>query len=111
MAFRHTQVVIADLPGLQLGLATPGAIVLDVNAAGYGWHVEASPQIREPAASRMDLLTAVLHELGHVAGLADQYGGQHSADVMSGWLRPGTRRMPTLADLDAVFGDGDWSAE
>jgi hypothetical protein len=30
---------------------------------------------------------------------------------MSGWLRPGTRRLPTLADLDAVFGDSDWLAD
>ena len=58
----------------------------------------------------MDLLTAVLHELGHVAGLADHYDDLDSADVMSGWLRPGTRRLPTLSDLDAVFGDSDWLA-
>ncbi len=110
-AFRDVQVVIADLPGLQLGMATSSAIVLDVNAAGYGWSVEIDPQDRETAASRMDLLTAVLHELGHVAGLADDYGAVDSADVMSGWLLPGVRRLPTLADVDAVFGDSDWIAD
>jgi hypothetical protein len=107
-AFRHVQVAVADLPGLQLGLAGSGAIVLDVNAAGYGWYFEAAQENREAAASRMDLLTAVLHELGHVAGLADEYGDPDSGDMMSGWLLPGTRRLPTLADVDAVFGDGDW---
>ncbi len=110
-AFRDVQVVIADLPGLQLGMATSSAIVLDVNAAGYGWSVEIDPQDRETAASRMDLLTAVLHELGHVAGLADDYGAVDSADVMSGWLLPGTRRLPTLADLDGAFADGTWIAD
>jgi hypothetical protein len=108
VAFRDVQVTIADLPGLQLGLATSNAITLDANAAGYGWYVEIGPQDREAAASRMDLLTAVMHELGHVAGLADDYGAVDSADVMSGWLLPGTRRLPNLADMDAAFADGDW---
>ena len=43
----------------------------------------------------MDLLTAVLHELGHVAGLADQYGepGQRGRDV-----RLAAARHPPVAD-------------
>jgi len=66
-------VTIADLPGSQLGLATADSITLDVNAAGYGWYAAAAPQTDDDGAVRMDLLTAVLHELGHVAGLADEY--------------------------------------
>jgi hypothetical protein len=120
------QVTIADLPGLQIGLATSGAIILDANAAGYGWYVDDTPlndfEFVDTANSgarpstldsrlQMDLLTAVMHELGHVAGLADDYGAVDSADVMSGWLLPGTRRLPTLADVDLVFGDSDWIAD
>jgi hypothetical protein len=125
-AFRDMQVAIADLPGLQLGMATSGSIILDVNAAGYGWYADANPledfEFVDTANSgcrpstldsrlQMNLLTAVMHELGHLAGLADDYGDLDSADVMSGWLLPGTRRLPTLADLDAVFGDSDWIAD
>jgi hypothetical protein len=70
------QFSIRDLDGLLLGVASDGDITIDVDAAGWGWTV---------AGGEMDLLTVVLHELGHVLGLDhDESGG-----VMSETLAPG----------------------
>jgi len=43
----------------------------------------------------MDLLSALAHELGHLAGLDDE----HAGDVMGESLGTGTRRRPTQADM------------
>jgi len=48
-----------------------------------------------PAAGRIDLLTVVVHELGHVLGFADVDPPSVGGDVMSGRLGPGVRRMPS----------------
>ena len=42
------------------------------------------------AVSRVDLLTAVMHEFGHVLGEGHSAGD----DVMEERLSPGTRRLP-----------------
>ena len=34
---------IVDLPGSRLGAAERNRILLDVNAAGYGWFIDSSP--------------------------------------------------------------------
>jgi hypothetical protein len=103
------QVGIADLPGARLGEALGTMITLDVDAAGHGWFIDATPEANEefspqptgglladtsgPAAERMDLLTVVMHELGHVLGHSDQYDDLFSNDVMNGWLPAGVRRV------------------
>jgi hypothetical protein len=56
----------------------------------------------------MDLLTVVLHELGHVAGLEDETPRTtHPGDVMLGILDVGVRRLPdashTFRFLDNQF--------
>jgi hypothetical protein len=44
----------------------------------------------------MDLLTALMHELGHHLSLPDAYAA-HSRDmVMVGYLTQGERRMPVF---------------
>jgi uncharacterized delta-60 repeat protein len=95
-------------PG-QLGEALPGqeTILLSPDGAGHGWFVDPTPYQDEeftngtalagsPAAGREDLLTTVLHELGHLAGLADDSGSALMADA----LPMGTRRTDAL---NAVF--------
>ena len=86
-AFGAVQVVVTDLPGAMLGQAVGQTIYLDRDAAGHGWFVDPTPAVDEefaaasgrneltaihPAAvDRIDLLTVVEHELGHIAGLDD----------------------------------------
>jgi hypothetical protein len=83
---------------------------VDVTAAGYGWFVDPTPaddsefglgMAGSPAAGRMDLLTVVMHELGHVIGLESRYDGDPS-DLMYVYLGTGTRRLPAAADLPAA---------
>src|SRR5437016_3477097 len=49
-----------------------------------------------PLYGHMDLLTVVMHELGHVQGFGD-IDDDH--DIMGGSLLPGIRRLPEANDL------------
>jgi hypothetical protein len=86
---------IADFPGPWLGMAFPGAIWIDQNAAGYGWSLDPAAS---PGAGKVDLLTVVEHELGHELGLADNTG----TGLMGLYLAPGARRAPVSADATAL---------
>ena len=52
----------------------------------------------------MDLLTAVMHELGHVLGHNDLDPSSHHDDLMSATLAPGTRRTTHTSAVDTIFG-------
>jgi hypothetical protein len=109
---RQVQFVISDLGGAQLGAAEGNVVYLDTNAAGTGWFIDLTPasnkefstsagsqqlQAVDPQAlDRIDLLTVVEHELGHVAGLNDM--NALTDDVMSGVLGAGLRRIASHAD-------------
>ena len=102
----------ADLSGSALGSTTGNKITLDTNAAGYGWFIDATPYQNEEwlptsnpnewvakpgseAEGKMDLLSVLLHEYGHVLGI------EHTADrhdLMASILQPGVRHLP---DVDA----------
>jgi len=115
------------LPGLQLAQASSRTILIDPNAAGFGWFVDRTPRADEeftgsanmgnlvafaggPAAGRMDLLTVVMHELAHVLGYDHSDSG-----LMRPTLEPGIRRLwqshdPTdddheLADWETLLDD------
>jgi hypothetical protein len=111
---RHSTVTVADLGGSYLGLADTGAraIRIDDDAAGRGWFVDPTPrddsEFAKPGKGvreRMDLLSVVTHELGHLVGLDDDRDPGHAADVMGDTLAAGTRRMPTAADVWLAAGD------
>jgi len=58
----------------------------------------------------MDLLTVVMHELGHVLGFADLSSGMNSADLMFETLSAGVRRAETrlLMETGTTFESGVW---
>jgi hypothetical protein len=112
------QYQIAALGGGALGLTVLGmpVVTLDATAAGYGWYVDpgfgsvfgnavtsqdlqAAPG--SPAFGRMDLLTVVEHELGHVLGLADINPLAAPHDLLTTTLAPGVRRLP-MSSLDPL---------
>ncbi len=99
---------LVDLPGLTLAQAHDTRVLIDPSAAGYGWYVDPTPEddaeftatvegglTAEPgtaAQDRIDLYTALLHELGHVVGLDDLDPAAHSGEVMVATLFAGVRR-------------------
>jgi hypothetical protein len=92
-----------------------GRVVLSADAAGYGWFLDSVPAAgprsggaapgSSPAAGQMDLLTVVLHEMGHLAGLPDRAGAADGGDLMADTLATGVRRTQALDTL-FEFGKG-----
>jgi hypothetical protein len=112
-SLRGVTIEVADLPGTDLASAAGGMLRIDRDAAGIGWFVDPTPGADEefsgaadsPAQGRMDLLTVVIHELGHLLGHdhSDEEG-----DVMAAVLQPGIRLVPAASipahEEDAVAG-------
>lgn len=97
------EIVIADLPDHVLARAVGRTIILDSDAAGHGWFVDPTPwessefsgdplvqsgTVAE-SATRIDLLTTLVHEFGHLIGLEHVEDPNH---VMNESLPPGVRR-------------------
>ncbi|MCU0260818.1 MAG: hypothetical protein MUE78_07350, partial [Ilumatobacteraceae bacterium] len=80
VTFAGVVLVVADLPGSKLAETLGRTITVDVDAAGWGWSL--TPGIADP--SRVDLLSVLLHELGHVAGFEHDAAG-----IMEGQIAPG----------------------
>lgn len=101
----NVEVIVADLPGQTLGLASAWTrtIWLDGDAAGMGWATGDRSLGAAGRAAGFDLLTVIAHELGHVLGYADEHGGG-DGDLMDHALSPGVQRLPqpAFAPLRAV---------
>lgn len=109
-SLRSISIAVSDLPGLLLGTEDDGAIVIDSDAAGLGWFVDATPaddaEFRRvgddgrsatpnsAAYGQYDLLSAIMHEFGHAAGLAH---GDHG--FMQPTLTAGLRTAPSAGEI------------
>jgi phosphotransferase system IIA component len=92
--------------------ASDKTITIDATAAGFGWFIDPTPMedrefqatpnstnltaVAPAAVGRMDLLTVVEHELGHILGYPDLTSGADT--LMSQDLAAGTRRLPIGAN-------------
>ena len=104
---------VQDLPGWYLGEATPGHVILDLNAAGNSWFIDPTPNDDSEfagshatatggAAGRIDALTTVMHELGHQLGLDDTYASADSGNLMYGYIHQSERRLPAAHQADGA---------
>jgi hypothetical protein len=111
-ALEGVQASIADLPAGFVAMTSGSEIWIDARAAGYGWFADPMPMNRRAftrldgefvalrtgrAWGRMDLLTVVAHELGHVLGLPDEADADDPNGLMAVTLAAGVRRLPASA--------------
>ncbi|MFA7602961.1 MAG: Ig-like domain-containing protein, partial [Novosphingobium sp.] len=106
---------VRPLAGNVLASFNEGVLTIDDDAAGYGWFIDATPGTAEEftlgaashllgaiaggaADGRVDLLTVLIHELGHGLGLADVPGTMETR-VMNATLNLGERRLPSALDI------------
>jgi hypothetical protein len=117
-ALGRIDVRIADLGGLTLGRADDGIIWLDDNAAGWGWFVDRTPRTdveftrkgNQGELNRMDLLTVLTHEVGHLVGQSHTANGVMQETLTAGTRRtaepvPGPAWLRAAPDLIAWGGD------
>src|SRR5207244_10659120 len=96
--------VVALAPGI-LAMTGPGIVWVSPDASGDGWFIDPNPAGdsaftgvgNRSAGNRMDLLSVMAHELGHVVLAMDESPAAN--DVMTEALPLGVRRMPTPDDL------------
>ena len=118
-ALAASRLRVQDLPDSYIGAAVGGHLSLSRDAAGHDWFIDSSPlddaEFTRAAsatrlyttpdgapAGRLDLLTAVLHEMGHELGLPDTYADADRDSLMYGRLTTGERRLPSAGLLASL---------
>ncbi|MEM1293904.1 MAG: cadherin domain-containing protein [Verrucomicrobiota bacterium] len=102
---------VADLPGTYLGAAEGSKITIDVDAGGRGWFIDLTPGEDEEftlasgvnpgwvatagsePADRIDLLSVIIHEQGHILGLEDTREEGLEQSIMFESFEVGERRF------------------
>ena len=98
--FQQLTFNVTDLDGLMLARTDNNNVQIDSDAAGHGWFVDATPAddaefassgsstmfatAESDAIDNMDLLSAVMHELGHVAGYEHTDQGIMDSELSAG---------------------------
>ena len=110
---------ISDLATLHLGQAQGNSIQISAHAADQDWFIDPTPsddtefsrvavatrrssQNGDAGAGRVDLLSTLMHEMGHALGLADRYDLSERDNVMFGYLGNGERRLPARAEASSA---------
>ncbi|HVQ38436.1 MAG TPA: LamG-like jellyroll fold domain-containing protein, partial [Pyrinomonadaceae bacterium] len=118
-AMRELRFEVGDLAGAYLGKASGIRIVVDRDAQGKGWFIDPTPadhvefgttssttrRYTNPftaAAGRIDLFTAIAHEIGHKLGLTDSYAEKDRDNLMYGYLTVGERRLPAKSQASSA---------
>ncbi|MFL6844992.1 MAG: Ig-like domain-containing protein [Allosphingosinicella sp.] len=123
---RSVKVGLVDMAGIYVGSAETGTINIDTDGAGKGWFVDSTPGDDSEysgsgtslaaipggaAGGKIDLLTVLMHELGHQIGLSDDYNRNDASDLMYGYVNIGERRLPHHGEsTGAVPGSVDHEA-
>ena len=115
--FNNIEIQITDLPDNTLALTEGLTIKIDRNAAGHGWFIDSTPSnnlefdnsdghyiadTSSPAYGKVDLLTVLTHELGHILGLSDLDSEDYPNQLMSASLPTGVRRLPTVIEFNSL---------
>jgi hypothetical protein len=113
-ALEALRIEISDLNELHLGQAAGDLIQISRTAAGNAWFIDQTPSDDaeferrtgfQPVSSDnglkvrstvegVDLLTTLMHEMGHRLGLPDTYALRDRSSIMYGYLTRGERRLP-----------------
>lgn len=108
------QIYVANLEDGFLALASQDAIIVDDDAAGFGWFVDPTPfddqefgpdglAIHPDALGKVDLFTTLMHEFGHHLGFSDLNSDAQPGPLMQATLNVGERRLPERSALDVLF--------
>jgi len=118
-ALANATFTVSSMSGWYLGSTSGNHIQLDNNAASFGWFIDSTPldDSEFPNASsetrlytsstlapagKIDLLTTVMHEMGHILGLGDSYANADRESLIYGYATVGERRLPVAGQADGA---------
>ncbi len=105
---------VSDLGGLTIAFAEGDTIYIDDDAAGLDWFIDQTESLDEEfvgydgylealtdqALEGIDLLSVIMHEQGHILGLADVYDASEVDGLMYGGFEEGIRKLPEVGEAE-----------